>query len=95
MVVFEQFGDSSLNLVLRAFLRDIESRMPTIDELHTRINREFKLAGIEISFPQRDLHIRSIDPKLGMTLGDHTEPAIDNNKVMSEAASSGSLVKED
>ena len=95
MVVFEQFGDSSLNLVLRAFLRDIESRMPTIDELHTRVNRELKLAGIEISFPQRDLHIRSIDPKLGMTLGDHTEPAIDNNKVMSEAASSGSRAKED
>lgn len=91
-VIFEAFGDSSLDLSLRAFLRDIDSRMPTIDELHTRINRELKEAGIEISFPQRDLHIRSIAPKLGMSLEDHTEPSIDNNKVAGDEASS--LVKE-
>ncbi len=68
-VAFQQFGDSSLNLVLRAFVRDIESRLATIDDLHCRINREFADAKIEISFPQRDLHIRSVDRSVESALG--------------------------
>ncbi len=61
-VIFLEFGESSLNLVARVFLNDFDSRMPTIDDLNTRINRAFIEAGVEISFPQRDLHIRSVDP---------------------------------
>jgi potassium efflux system protein len=61
VVAFQEFGDSSLNLSIRTFIGDIESRLPVIDKLHTEINRAFKEAGIEISFPQRDLHVRSID----------------------------------
>ena len=30
-------------------------------EVHEAIDREFKAAGIEIAFPQRDLHLRSLD----------------------------------
>lgn len=56
---FEQFGDSSLNLVLRAFLENMDSRLATITELHSEIHRRFAAAGIEIAFPQRDLHLRS------------------------------------
>lgn len=77
-VIFQEFGDSSLNLVLRAFLRDYDSRMPTIDDLHTRINRAFNESGIQISFPQRDLHIRSIEPALGMTLESRSQPAVEH-----------------
>ena len=39
----------------------MDNRLSTIHELHTAINREFEKAGIEIAFPQRDLHIRSIE----------------------------------
>lgn len=60
-VAFQAFGDSALNLSVRTFIGDIDSRLPVIDQLHTQINRAFKEAGIEISFPQRDLHIRSVD----------------------------------
>ena len=56
---FEQFADSSLTLSLRAYLPNLENRMKTITELHTEINKRFAAAGIEIAFPQQDLHIRS------------------------------------
>jgi len=66
---FEGFGDSALNLVLRAFLPTFENRLNVIHELHTAVHREFAAAGLEIPFPQRDLHIRSIVPdgRLGLT----------------------------
>ncbi len=61
VVTFEGFGDNTLNLVVRTYLPDLDNRLGTINELHTRINDEFNREGIEIAFPQRDLHIRSID----------------------------------
>ncbi len=60
-VTFEGFGDNTLNLVLRTYLPDLDNRLGTIHQLHTRINDEFNRAGIEIAFPQQDLHIRSVD----------------------------------
>ena len=58
-VVFDLFGDSCLNLTVRTFLAEVDCRLSVTDDLHTQINQAFKEAGIEISFPQRDLHIRS------------------------------------
>lgn len=60
--VFDAFGGSSLNLTLRCYLPKLDNRLLTIHELHTAIDREFKAAGIEIAFPQMDLHLRSVDP---------------------------------
>jgi potassium efflux system protein len=59
MATFEQFADSSLNIVLRAFLPDMENRLETINDLHTEIHSRLAAAGIEIAFPQLDLHVRS------------------------------------
>ncbi len=56
---FEEFADSSLIIILRAFLPDLDSRLTTISELHTEINHRFNAAGIEIAFPQLDLHVRN------------------------------------
>ncbi len=61
-IAFDGFGESSLNLIARTFIGDIESRLAVIDQLNSQINTRFNEAGIEISFPQRDLHIRSISP---------------------------------
>jgi potassium efflux system protein len=58
MATFEQFADSSLNIVLRVYLPDLDARLGTISELHTEIHQRFAKAGIEIAFPQRDLHLR-------------------------------------
>lgn len=60
-VTFESFGDNSLNLVIRTFLPDLDNRLAVVDELHSRIHRAFREAGIEIAFPQRDLHLRTVD----------------------------------
>jgi potassium efflux system protein len=59
MATFEQFADSSLNIVLRAFLPDMDNRLAVISALHTQIHQRFAEAGIEIAFPQLDLHVRS------------------------------------
>jgi potassium efflux system protein len=56
---FEAFGDSTLDLMLRCYLPDLDNRLKTITELNESIDRRFKEAGIEIAFPQRDIHIRS------------------------------------
>ncbi|MCA9010626.1 MAG: mechanosensitive ion channel, partial [Planctomycetaceae bacterium] len=60
VVAFEGFGDSTLDLVLRCFLPNLDNRLKVITQLHVTIDRLFKEAGIEIAFPQRDLHIRSL-----------------------------------
>jgi len=59
LATFEEFADSSLNLCLRAYVPDLDSRLKTITELHTEIDRRFAEAGIEIAFPQQDIHLRS------------------------------------
>lgn len=59
-VYFNQFGDSALNLELRVFLPHVDHLVPVKHGLHTRIAEAFRREGLEIAFPQRDLHIRSI-----------------------------------
>lgn len=63
LISFEGFGDSTLNLVMRAYLPNLENRLKTIHDLHTQINKRFNDAGIEIAFPQTDLHIRTVPPE--------------------------------
>ncbi|TWT74909.1 mechanosensitive ion channel domain-containing protein [Allorhodopirellula solitaria] len=75
VVTFEGFGDSSLNLVLRCYLADLENRLNSIHELHTLINQTFQAEGIEIAFPQRDLHLRSMPPELTKALLNGTSQA--------------------
>ena len=61
-IIFEAFGDNTLNLVLRCFVDSQEARMPTMTRLHTAINRKFNDAGITIAFPQRDVHLDTSRP---------------------------------
>ena len=56
---FEGFGESSLNMVLRTYLATLDNRLDVIHELHTSIDKAFRAEGIEIAFPQRDLHVRT------------------------------------
>lgn len=63
VVTFEAFGDSTLNIVIRCYLGALDQRLKTIHELNTTINERFQQEQIEIAFPQRDLHIRSMPPQ--------------------------------
>jgi len=60
VVLFREFGDSSLNFELRVFLHDIGSRLSVVSEINFAIDKAFREQGIEIPFPQRDLHVRSL-----------------------------------
>ncbi|TBW55220.1 mechanosensitive ion channel [Marinobacter halodurans] len=55
-------GDSSINFEIRAFVRDLMDFMPLSHELHSTITRALREAGVEIPFPQRDIHIRTAAP---------------------------------
>jgi potassium efflux system protein len=62
VATFEAFGDNALTLLLRAYLGNMENRLQTTTALHEAINRKFNEAGINIAFPQRDLHLDTSRP---------------------------------
>lgn len=74
IITFEGFGDSTLNLVLRCYLANLDGRLTVIHEMHTMINDRFKAAGIEIAFPQRDLHVRSLPEGFPVVASDPQGP---------------------
>jgi len=61
-ITFEEFGDSTLNYVIRCYIPQLDGRLGTINDLHAELHRQLNAAGIEIAFPQRDLHVRSLPP---------------------------------
>ncbi|MEE4166437.1 MAG: mechanosensitive ion channel domain-containing protein, partial [Desulfocapsaceae bacterium] len=62
--LFLAFGTSSLDFELRCWIADFNDKLIVLSELNQDIESEFSLAGIEIPFPQTDLHLRSVDREL-------------------------------
>ena len=60
-VLFLNFGGSSLDFELRAWVADFDTRLKVSSELHQEIDRRFRQKNIEIPFPQSDIHVRSIN----------------------------------
>ena len=56
-VLFLGFGDSSLNFELRCFIKNIDQRFRITSDVNFAIDKAFRDAGIEIPFPQRDVHL--------------------------------------
>ncbi len=63
VAVFMGFGDSSLNFSLRSWAATFEDSFTVRSEISVAVNNALKEAGIEIPFPQRDLHLRSVAPE--------------------------------
>ena len=63
-VLFLSFGESTLDFELRVWLKDADYRLKARSELNQEIDRRFREANIEIAFPQRDLHVSSVDEPL-------------------------------
>jgi len=59
-VIFTGFGDSSLDFSIRVYVSELDNRLPAKHDVHMRLLTALREAGIEIPFPQRDLHIRSV-----------------------------------
>ncbi len=56
------FGESSIDFAIRVWTADFAAGIRVKSELAQRVYAALTEAGIEIPFPQRDLHLRSIDP---------------------------------
>jgi potassium efflux system protein len=64
---FVGFGDSALNFELRFWAARQESWFQLKSDVTTSVAKALGEAGIEIPFPQRDLHVRSIDASIKST----------------------------
>lgn len=64
-VLFHEFDDSSLNFYLRVWTTDYINKPGVLkSQVYFEIFKRFKTEGIEIPFPQRDIHIISGAEKL-------------------------------
>jgi small-conductance mechanosensitive channel len=73
MILFREFGDSSLNFDIRFWTSDSTTWLELKSDINVAINNAFKKAGIEIPFPQQDLHLRSVDKNI---IGDVTKKQV-------------------
>lgn len=59
--LFTGFGDSSLDFELQFWIASAHDRLRIRSEVGQSVDQRFREVGIEIPFPQRDLHLRSSD----------------------------------
>ncbi|MBT8473261.1 MAG: mechanosensitive ion channel [Marinicaulis sp.] len=59
-IVWKDFGASSLDFELRAFLGDVSKSLQVRSELRFAIFAALAEAGVEIPFPQQDVYIKSM-----------------------------------
>ncbi|MBI9080450.1 MAG: mechanosensitive ion channel [Pseudodesulfovibrio sp.] len=58
-VHFNDFGSSSLDFILRIWIDDIDHTIRATSELRFAIDAAFRREGIEIAFPQMDIHFKT------------------------------------
>ncbi|MDH3244713.1 MAG: mechanosensitive ion channel [Saprospiraceae bacterium] len=63
-VIFNGFGDNSLDFALRAWVQDNDQFVVLRSKLALAVNQILTENNIEIPFPQRDLHIKTIAPEV-------------------------------
>lgn len=66
--VFLAFGDSSLDFELRLFIPNLDNFATLTHDFYSTIYKRFAKEDIEIPFPQRDLHIKSINESFEKSL---------------------------
>ena len=68
VVLFTGFGESSLDFSVRFWTRDAATAVAARSEAGVAISEALEAEGIEIPFPQRDLHLRSVSPEARTSL---------------------------
>jgi potassium-dependent mechanosensitive channel len=61
-ILFMGFGANSLDFAIRSWTNNFDEWVKIRSTLTVRVHDALKDAGIEIPFPQRDLHLRSVSP---------------------------------
>ena len=59
-VLIVGFGDSSVNFSIRIFVDEMANRLPVTHNLYINIEKALREHNIEMPFPQRDIHIKSL-----------------------------------
>jgi potassium efflux system protein len=67
-ILFVGFGASSLDFAIRAWTHDFSDWVRIRSDLTVRVHDAIVAAGIEIPFPQQDLHLRSVSAEAGAAL---------------------------
>ena len=82
-VDFKAFGESELQFRLRVWLAtpDITTRRRVLSDVNSAVDATFRRVGIEIPFPQRDLHLRT-------TPTDHRQDDADDSRSEARATTS-------
>jgi small-conductance mechanosensitive channel len=60
-VIFNDFGASSLDFILRFWVRHVDFALSSCSEIRETIEAKFREHGVEIPFPQMDVHMRPGD----------------------------------
>ena len=74
--IFLGFGDSSLDFSLRAWTERFDDFLTIKSDLTLAVHDALYGAGVEIPFPQRDLHLRSVDPQAVARIGAIQAPPV-------------------
>jgi potassium-dependent mechanosensitive channel len=73
-ILFKAFGASSLDFGIRAWTNDFGDWVTIRTEMTARVYEALAREGIEIPFPQQDLHLRTVDPEVGQLLAAAVPP---------------------
>jgi potassium efflux system protein len=75
LVLFTAMGDSALSFQLRFWTARFDRYLTIAGEVRTAIVAKLDEAGISIPFPQRDLHVVSVDEPVARALRGEPPPA--------------------
>jgi small-conductance mechanosensitive channel len=67
-VFFNNLGDSSLDFRMLFWTKEFDQWIRIKSEIIFHVFDELKAAGINIPFPQRDLHLRSVDKDIHLKM---------------------------
>ncbi len=67
-IVFKGFGTSSLDFGIRAWTDNFGDWVTIRTEMTARVYEALAKEGIEIPYPQHDIHVRSVPPEFGQQL---------------------------
>jgi small-conductance mechanosensitive channel len=74
VALFREFGDSSLNFAVRFWIAEPQRFWTVWSEVTISVSKALEAAGIEIPFPQRDLHLKTVTEGAGTVLRGSVDP---------------------
>lgn len=81
-VQFRAFGGSSLDFMLLVWIDEQQHRFRIASDLHFAVDKAFRKVGIEIAFPQLDLHFKTISRDVQHVVAPVPEPVSEEQPTM-------------